>query len=165
MKFTKIGDVKTPTGNRGEDNGIDFFVPNDWNDGQSMVLGMGQQVNIPTNIKVEVPKGWTLKMDNKSGVAVKKGVLIGATIVDPSYRGVIHINLHKVSRGTEDEHSEFDCNGKCEYYTIIKPGEKICQGLLLRCSDEAIEEITNEEYAELGTTIRGEGGFGSTGVK
>lgn len=165
MKFTKVADVKTPTGNRGADNGIDFFVPNDWNNGQPMHLFIGEQINIPTGIKVVVPDGWTLKMDNKSGVATKKGLLVGATIVDPSYRGIIHINLHKASKGKEDEKTEYDVNGNCKYYTTITPGEKICQGLLLRCSDEEIEEVSNEEYESLGTTERGEGGFGSTGNK
>jgi dUTP pyrophosphatase len=160
MKFTKVADVKTPTGNRGADNGIDFFIPNDWNEAQEMKLYVGEQVNIPTGIKVVVPDGWTLKMDNKSGVAVKKGLLVGATIVDPSYRGVIHMNLHKASIGSQDI---FDYEKKA-FYTVLTPGEKICQGLLLRCSDEPIEELTNEEYEALGTTDRGQGGFGSTGT-
>ena len=31
MKYTKVADVKDPKGNWGDDNGTDFFIPNDWN--------------------------------------------------------------------------------------------------------------------------------------
>lgn len=158
MKYTKVADVKNPKGNWGDDNGTDFFIPNDWNNGESMKLYIGQQINIPTGIKVLVPNGWTLKMDNKSGVAVKKGLLVGATIVDPSYRGVVHINLHKASKGLDDI---FDSEAN-NWYTVLTPGEKICQGLILRCSEENWEELSNEDYDNYGgTTERGSKGFGN----
>ena len=127
-----------------------------------MKLYIGEQINIPTGIKVLVERGKTLKMDNKSGVAVKKGLLVGATIVDPSYRGVIHMNLHKVSKGKEDLFDE----EKQAWYTTLTPGEKICQGLILSCSDESWEALSNEDYdTQGGETERGAGGFGSTGTK
>lgn len=158
MKYTKVADVKDPKGNWGDDNGTDFFIPNDWNDGRPYKLYMNEQINIPTGIKVLVERGKTLKMDNKSGVAVKKGLLVGATIVDPSYRGVVHINLHKASKGSQDE---FDSE-RGEWYTILTAGEKICQGLILACSDESWEALSNEDYDEQGgITERGANGFGN----
>lgn len=164
MKFTKVRDVKTPTGNRGQDAGLDFYIPNDWHKDSFEALFIGQQINIPSGIKVDIPEGYMLKIDNKSGVALKKGILVGATIIDHSYRGEIHLNLFKVVRGTEDNHTEFNQNNECDYYTILKPGEKIAQGILVKISDEEIEEISNGVYENLPTTERGTGGFGSTGT-
>lgn len=158
MKYTKVADVKNPKGNWGNDNGTDLFIPNDWNEGQPMKLYIGEQVNIPTGIKVLFEHGKTLKIDNKSGVSTKKGLIVGATIVDPSYRGIIHANLHKVSKGNEDLFDE----EKQAWYTILTPGEKICQALILTCSDESWEELSNEDYeTQAGTTERGEKGFGN----
>jgi dUTPase len=157
MIFTKVQDVKTPTGNRTEDSGIDFFVPNDF---VPTKLYIGEQINISSGIKVVVPTGWTLKIDNKSGVSTKRGTTCGATIVDPSYRGILHINLHKGVKGSEDKQDE---NG---WYAEINPGDKIAQGLLLRCSDEELQEVSNEEYETYNTTSRGDKGFGEgTGTK
>lgn len=163
MKFTKIRDVKTPTGNRIEDAGLDFYIPNDWNDGKPMELEINQQVNIPSGIKVDVPEGYMLKFDNKSGVALKKGLLVGATIIDRGYHGEIHLNMFKVVAGTEDITRLNRRSNNMSYITILNPGEKIVQGILVKISNEEIEEITNKKYDALPKTNRGEGGFGSTG--
>lgn len=160
MKYTKIKDVKTPTGDRQGDAGIDFYIPNDWNNGKPMKLFIGQQVNIPSGIKVKVPQGMMLKFDNKSGVSLKKGLVVGATIVDSSYRGEIHLNLFKVVRGKEDKRTWY---GKS--YTTLTPGEKIVQGVLVKISSEAITSISNKSYDQGPATKRGQNGFGSTGTK
>lgn len=160
MKYCAITDVKLPTGNRKEDCGVDFYVPEDWNNGKPMKLYIGQQVNIPSGIKVKVPNDMSLTIENKSGVSVKKGLTVGACIVDPGYRGEIHLNLFKVVRGSEDKRNFF---GK--YYTIIKPGEKITQGILYKISSESFEKISEKEYNKGPATKRGKSGFGSTGTK
>ena len=160
MKYTKIRDVKAPTGNRKEDAGLDLFIPADFNNGKPMKLFMGQQVNIPSGIKVKVPQDMMLKIDNKSGVALKKGLLVGATIVDTGYRGEVHLNLFKVVAGKEDKKTWY---GK--RYTVLTPGEKITQGILIRISTENITEVSNKEYEKGPKTKRSTGGFGSTGTK
>jgi len=155
MKYAIYRDVKKPAGRRGDDAGIDIFVPRDFPETK---LYIGQQVNIPTGIKVIVPEGYMLKAENKSGVSRKKGLICGACVVDYSYRGEIHANLLKASEGIEDLEDE---NGK---YTIIKPDDKIVQFILEKISDEELEEITVEEYDNLPATIRGQGAFGSTNI-
>ena len=102
MKYTKIRNVKDPTGNRKEDAGFDFYIPNDWNEGKPYYIRIGEQVNIPSGIKIKLKNTQMMKMDNKSGVALKKGLVFGATIIDSGYRGEIHLNLFKVVRGKED---------------------------------------------------------------
>lgn len=177
MKYTKVADVKDPTGRRGDDAGIDLYVPNDWNEGKPYKLYLGEQVNIPSGIKFDIPEGYELQIENKSGVATKKGVTRGATVCDHSYRGVVHVNLHKGVIGKEDFIDDMDGNpipqaeittGRRDklgyFYTVIMPGEKIAQAILYKISDEPIEEISTEEYDKV-ETVRNAGGFGSTGTK
>lgn len=177
MKYTKVADVKNPTGRRGDDAGIDLYVPNDWNEGKPYKLYLGEQVNIPSGIKFDIPEGYELQIENKSGVATKKGVTRGATVCDHSYRGVVHVNLHKGVIGKEDFIDDMDGNpisqaeittGRRDklgyFYTVITPGEKIAQAILYKISDEPIEEISTEEYDKV-ETVRNAAGFGSTGTK
>ena len=160
MKYTKIRDVKDPVGDKKENVGQDFFIPNDWNDGKPMRLYIGQQVKIPSGIKVKVPMGMAMNFDNKSGVALKKGLTIGAKVVDPSYRGEVNLNLFKVVRGTEDKRDIFG-----RYYTVLTPGEKITQGILYKVSMESWNKVSNKVYEQGPATKRAAGGFGSTGTK
>lgn len=158
LNYTKIKDVKDPTGNREEDAGYDFYIPADWNNSKPMKLYIGEQVNIPSGIKVILPHSTMLTMFNKSGVALKKGLTVGACIIDESYRGEIHLNLFKVVKGTQDEKDE---NG---FYTVLTPGEKIVQGVICPIINSKMEYINNEEYDNMPKTSRDSGGFGSTGV-
>ena len=160
MKYTKIREVKNPTGDRQSDAGIDFYIPNDWNGGKPMKLFIGQQVNIPSGIKVKVPQGMDFAFTNKSGVALKKGLIIGATIVDTGYRGECHLNLFKVVRGKDDKRTWYG-----RYYTVLTPGEKITQGILNKISTESLTLVTNKVYEQGPSTKRGDKGFGSTGTK
>ena len=160
MKYTKIRDVKDPSGNRKEDCGVDLFLPNDWNNGKPMRLYIGKQVKVPSGIKVKVPFGSSLTFENKSGVALKKGLVCGAVLVDPAYRGEVNISLFKVVRGTEDKR---DWLGR--YYTVLTPGEKIVQGVIYKCSQEAWNKVSEKVYDQGPATKRSTGGFGSTGTK
>lgn len=159
MKYTIIRDnIKKPTGNRKEDAGVDFYIPNDWNNGKPYKLYLNHQVIIGSGIKVKVPYGYELKNDNKSGIAAKKGLVVGATIIDTSYRGEVYLNLFKVAIGSEDKR-----NWLGHYYTLLIPGEKISQGTLVKISTENWEEISNKEYEKGPKTKRSTGSFGSSG--
>lgn len=160
MKYTKVRDIKDPSGNRKEDCGVDLYIPNDWNNGKPMKLYIGQQVKIPAGIKVKVPFGMGLLFENKSGVALKKGLVCGAVCVDPGYRGEVNISLFKVVRGVEDKRNWFG-----RYYTLLTPGEKITQAILYKCSQETWNKITEKAYDQGPATKRMSGGFGSTGTK
>lgn len=146
MKFIKIRDVKSPS--RGTDNsaGIDFYVPNDQ---ETIRIFPNNSVLFPTGIKMNIPQDHVLIAFNKSGVATKRDLTVGACVVDEDYQGEIHIHLTNV--GTETQ--------------VIKAGEKIIQFLLMPIIYEGLEEVMSEEELWNGeVTERGEGGFGSTGV-
>lgn len=81
MKFSKVREVKSPCRAHDTDAGIDFFIPEDF---VSTKMKVGDSVLIPSGIKVNVPKGYMLTAFNKSGVATKKGLSVGACVVDES---------------------------------------------------------------------------------
>jgi dUTP pyrophosphatase len=142
MKISKVRNVKTPTRGTDRSAGIDFYVPED----QDCLLLAGESCLIPSGIKANVPKGYALIAFNKSGVAVKKNLHVGACVVDEDYQGEIHINLTNV--GTNP--------------VTMQSGEKIVQFVLLPVFYDDVEEVSVESLYE-NETARGSGGFGSTG--
>ena len=147
MRISKVRKVHTPQRANGNDAGIDFFVPDDFNDGKIKYLNPGESVLIPSGIHVNVPDNHALIAFNKSGVAVKKTLLAGAAVVDEGYQGEMHIHIINVG---DKSHS-------------ISPGDKIMQFILISMFYDKIEEVDFKDlYPEDST--RGSGGFGSTGV-
>lgn len=146
MKISKIRNVKTPERGTPLSAGLDFFVPNDF-PGEHFLLP-GDAVNIPSGIKVKVPHGFALVFMNKSGVAVKKGLQVGACVVDEDYQGEVHLHVRNTSTDVQS----------------IKPGEKLVQALLIPVDYCDVEVVNADELYEEGTQ-RGEGGFGSTGTE
>lgn len=169
LKYTKIRDVKSPERGTSEAAGIDFFVPNynekfekdfkeknpeiDYGvfvDVMEITLYPGQRVLIPSGIKTWMTPGTALIAANKSGVATKKGLIFGAQVVDSDYAGEVHISV--INTGT--------------YEVIIKTGEKLIQFIhtpVLLTQPEEVDEFMFNEFHD--KSQRGEGGFGSTGVK
>lgn len=115
VQIFKTRNVKTPKRNR-YDAGTDFFVPvfdeqfiadfkaknptidfSEDENGKFMFVIPGNQVNIPSGIRVHI-EDWNTYWDaeNKSGVATKKELLVGAQVVDATYSGEVHINVHNV---------------------------------------------------------------------
>lgn len=148
LRYTKVRDVKNPVRGHKEDAGIDFYIPNDFK--QDYLLPK-EDICIPSGIKVIVPKGYALIFKEKSGVALNKKLTVGACVVDCGYTGEVHIHLFN--------------NGNTSVKLL--PGEKIIQAVLVPVETPDVYEISNEDYArdiETINSLRGEGGFGSTGV-
>ncbi|MFT4833149.1 MAG: dUTP pyrophosphatase [Psychroserpens sp.] len=101
---------------------------------------------VPTGLFIELPVGFEAQVRPRSGLAAKKGVTVLNTpgTVDADYRGEIGVILVNLSN---------------EPFTL-ENGERIAQ--LVIAKHERAEWI---EVQELTETERGEGGFGSTGVK
>lgn len=173
LKFLKIRDVKSPARGTAEAAGIDFFVPNynaqfeddfkaknpkigydanygDGSEKMTICLRPGDRVLIPSGIKTWMTPGTALIAANKSGVASKKGLIFGAQVVDSDYAGEVHISV--INTGN--------------YNAYIETGEKLIQFIhtpvLLTLPEEVDEYMFNALHDK---SVRGEGGFGSTGVK
>ena len=117
----------------------------------SIDLAFGEKILIPSGIHVNLPKNVYLKVENKSGVASKRGLIFGADVIDQDYQGEMHINLINV----------------CNNISIINAGDKIVQMLalfqpIMRETKEysSIDELYKNKKSE-----RGSDGFGSTDKK
>ena len=146
MKLSRTRDVKLPTRGTNGSAGIDFYVPNDY-PATLCEVEPGERFLIPSGIRANVPDGYALVAFNKSGIATKKDLLVGASVVDSDYQGEIHIHLMNVGK----------------YTAKIVPGMKIIQFLLLPVDHCEITEVDNDCLFSKKTS-RGTGGFGSTGV-
>lgn len=108
----------------------------------------GNSVLLKTGLKALFPEGYVLEVKNRSGVAAKRGLLVGACIVDSTYRGEIFVNLHNVSNKVQ----------------CVENGERIAQCVFYRVENIIATEISENEYANFETS-RGNGALGSTGMK
>ena len=134
------------------DAGADlFYCPDpEWSntcrwEGDTILIPSGESCLIPTGLKVDLPRGFMLEIKNKSGVATKKRLIVGACVVDAGYTGEIYVNLQNIGRQNQ----------------MVEPNQKIAQAVVVPIVTPQIVEIT-QDPAE-GETSRGSGGFGSTG--
>jgi dUTP pyrophosphatase len=110
------------------------------------VLGAGERAAVPTGLVIEVPPGWEAQVRPRSGLALHHGVtLVNAPgTIDSDYRGEVAVLLVNLGR---------------EPFTLHH-GDRIAQLVLARS-----EPVEWDEVAELSDSGRGEGGFGSTGLR
>ena len=101
---------------------------------------------IPTGLAMEIPVGYAGLIYARSGLATKKGLAPAnkVGVVDADYRGEIMVSLHNHSNETK----------------TIEPKERIAQLVITPYLTALFEEAS-----ELNDTVRGSGGFGSTGSK
>lgn len=99
---------------------------------------------VPTGIFIELPVGYEAQVRPRSGMAAKHGITVLNTpgTIDADYRGEVKVCLVNVSN------EEFE----------IVPGERIAQMVVA-----AHERVDWEDVEVLSDTVRGAGGFGSTG--
>lgn len=111
-----------------------------------VVLAPLQRALIKTGLFVELPQGFEMQVRPRSGLAFKKGITVlnSPGTIDADYRGEIGVLLVNLSD------KEF----------VVEDGERIAQ--LVIAAHQQPKWKVKESLSE---TIRGEGGFGSTGTK
>ena len=111
---------------------------------ESITLAPGERRLIPTGIAISIPKGTVAILSARSGLSYKKGIAAanGIGVIDSDYRGEIFFSSINLSD---------------EAYTVT-PGERICQMMLM-----PVLAMNFTEVDSLDETLRGAGGFGSTG--
>lgn len=107
----------------------------------------GRSVPVSTGISVALPENppCYLRIAPRSGLAVRHQIDVLAGVIDPDYRGVIKVVL--INFGREP------------FY--VKAGDRIAQALFEVCVTPEVEEVKDKEA--LGSTVRSDRGFGSTG--
>jgi len=113
-------------------------------DNSPLTLRPGASALVPTGLAMALPKGWEAQVRPRSGLAAKHGITVlnAPGTIDADYRGEVKVIL--VNHGAED--------------FIIRRGERIAQMVIA-----PVFQAEFEEAATLDETVRGEGGFGSTG--
>lgn len=150
LKVSRVHSAaKLPQRANPSDAGADIFYCPKSELNSNIRLEAGQSVVIPTGIKVEIPHGYMLEVKNRSGVAAKKRLLVGACVIDSGYSGEIFVNLHNV--GTEVQ--------------FIDYGAKVAQLVLIPVVQWRPVEVEENNLYQDALTIsnRGEGALGSTG--
>ncbi|MEI6498979.1 MAG: dUTP diphosphatase [bacterium] len=132
-----IKDAKLPTRSHFDDAGMDIYST------EEVVIHPGEYHPIKTGIALEIPYSFVGLVWEKSGLA-HKGIKTVGGVIDAGYRGEIMIQLRNFSN--------------VDYQ--IQKGDKVAQLIIQKIE---IPELV--EVAELTETQRGEGRFGSTGVK
>ncbi|PUZ37651.1 hypothetical protein GQ55_9G137100 [Panicum hallii var. hallii] len=108
-----------------------------------MVVPARGKALVPTDLSIAIPEGTYARVAPRSGLALKHSIDVGAGVIDADYRGPVGVILFN--------HSDTDF--------AVKPGDRIAQMII-----EVIAAPEVAEVEDLDATVRGEGGFGSTGV-
>lgn len=112
---------------------------------ENMIIAPGASALVPTGIRMEIPLGYEVQVRPRSGLALKKQVTVLNTpgTIDSDYRGEVKIIL--MNHGKEN--------------FVVEPGMRIAQLVLAPvCQARFVTE------SALSTTVRGEGGFGHSGL-
>ena len=111
-----------------------------------VIIPPGGRALVPTGIAVAIPQGWEGQVRPRSGLALKHGITVlnAPGTVDSSYRGEIGVIL-----ANTDKEKPF----------AVSAGDRIAQLVIARAAAAVFTEAE-----ELPDTVRGGGGFGSTGL-
>ena len=122
--------------------GMDVRAAND----QPIKIDPLQRAIVPTGLFLEIPAGYEVQVRPRSGLAAQKGITVlnAPGTIDADYRGEVCVILVNLSSEP----------------FVVENGERIAQLVLSR--HECIEW---DECRSLSESERGDGGFGSTGVK
>jgi dUTP pyrophosphatase len=121
------------------DAGLDLYSS------EAMAIGPGERASVGTGIAVEIPAGFAGLVLPRSGLAARHGItLVNAPgLIDSGYRGEVRVLLLNTDRTDAFE---------------IEPGDRIAQLVVT-----PVTHADPIEVAELATSARGDGGFGSSG--
>ncbi|RMB63528.1 dUTP diphosphatase [Dokdonia sinensis] len=116
------------------------------NNQENIIIAPMERAIVPTGIYMELPIGVEAQVRPRSGLAAKKGITVlnAPGTIDADYRGEVGVILVNLSKET----------------FVVENGERIAQMVIAKHERADWESVT-----ELSSTDRGEGGFGSTGIK
>jgi dUTP pyrophosphatase len=132
-------DVPLPSYSHPGDAGADLVTTED------VVLKPGERALVPTGIAIALPVGYAAFVHPRSGLAARHGLSIVNTpgTIDAGYRGEIKVAL---------------INHDPEEAIVLSRGDRIAQLVVQR-----VEHASFVEVEDLPDSVRGDGGYGSTG--
>ena len=137
-KFDK--NINLPTYKTSGSSGMDLVAYTK----KIIILRPGKTILVPTGIALAIPKKYEIQIRPRSGLAIKNNISVLNTpgTIDSDYRGEIKVILINLSNKS----------------FVVKSGDRIAQMILSPVAKIKLKEVKN-----LSNTVRGKGGFGSTG--
>ena len=150
IKFQRIHpNAKVPTQATSGSAGFDLYaVSTTW---------FGNMIHVSTGLMIEFPKNYVLQVHGRSGLAAKHGISLANNvgIIDSDYRGELKL-MFTVDSST-NVLDAFASNQNA--FEALKPGNRVAQAILV-----PIPDVIWEEAEQISESLRGAGGFGSTGT-
>ena len=143
ISFKKLSeDVKSPSYAYELDSGFDLYST------EKIVLPAFGRALVPTGLSFDLPEGYEIQVRTKSGLAVNLGLMVlnSPGTVDRGYLGEIKVPVFNTNNNS----------------IIIEKGMKVAQAVL--CPVVCGGFVEFKETNDLGTSERGDKGFGSTGI-
>tara|TARA_R100000808_G_scaffold20120_1_gene43549 strand:+ start:1312 stop:1776 length:465 start_codon:yes stop_codon:yes gene_type:complete len=144
------GNVFPPTRSNPSDAGLDLrWSPEDASV-RAMRIEPGQSKLIPTGCRFAIPHGYMMEIKNRSSMAAKRQLLVGACVVDSGYDGEVFVNLHNIGNTWQS----------------LEPGDKIAQAVIVpvvHARFVASDTPDIYEWHPITISNRGAGALGSTG--
>ena len=133
-----------PTRSNPSDAGLDVYAFLK----EPVEIAWGESAVIPTGLKFGIPHGYMIEVKNRSSVAAKKGLVVGACVIDSGYDGEVFINLHNIGRKTQK----------------LYHGDKIAQLVMVPVVHFYPKEVVVDALYRHNITMseRGDGALGST---
>jgi dUTP pyrophosphatase len=139
LRYRRLAEgARAPARAHQGDAGLDLHAA------EATVIGPGERASVGTGVAVAIPEGHAGLVVPRSGLAARSGISVvnAPGLIDSGYRGELRVLLLNTDR---------------EQPFSIEPGDRIAQLVIVSVSPaEPVE-------AELDETLRGVGGFGSTG--
>lgn len=112
---------------------------------ETITINPGHWVRISTGIHIQLPPDQELQIRSRSGIAYRKGLVVhqGIGTIDSDYRGEVQVMLRNTGLNAVE----------------VKRGDRIAQGVIA-----PVIRVEFEVVDKLDDTVRGEAGFGSSGV-
>lgn len=162
FKYEKLYDVKSPTRGTKFSAGIDFYIPECTDQyeeliqkyvyvpsDKKLIIHPYENILIPSGLKISYPKNKAMLFLNKSGIASKKSLIVGAELHDWDYMYEMFFDIHNIGSSS----------------VTLDFGQKIVQGILIPAYYYSLVECkTDRELFGKREKTR-TGGFGSTGIK
>ena len=150
LEYKKVHrSAKSPDRANPSDAGLDvFYSPRGTEQTPGVYVSPGESVILGTGLKFGVPHGYMLEVKNRSSVAAKRSLIVGACVVDSGYDGEVFVNLHNIGKETQ----------------YVRAADKIAQLVLIPVLHfRAFRSRSSNLYRQSITiSDRGDGALGST---
>lgn len=167
LGFKKLNETATiPTKNIPTDSGFDLYASED------VIIEPGETKVIPTGIAIQLPRDTEAQVRPRSGVTSKTKLRVQLGTIDNEYTGEIGVIVDNIAEGKYrlgkdwyalgiDNKSIETCNHFWFKSYHIRKGDRIAQLVIQPLPSVEVYEVEGD----LKETDRGEGGFGSSGVR